>query len=273
LHLAGISTAPQRVASDDKGRLIIAVSGNRPHSSSSPPSSWTNPQTGSKRFCLSSTATVIIALDKKSLDVLEQKDIEDTTIAALQMLDGQLYAASNHTENCKTAKHIRISTVDDRLILRTLYESKNVNNLEAFDFVATPGGFILVGSVESFAPTAVTTRNMTLEELRNYKPDPWAGDSIWEQDEEHPGAFILVVGRDGLPKSDRVFVDLRSRRLSSIVPDVDDRFVAVGNALGDRGWIINFRLGDERSMSALLHAGWQKYVIEPVMKLLPPRWR
>ena len=185
------------------------------------------------------------------------------------MLGGQLYALSDYTENCWTPKNIRISAVDDGLALHTLYESKNANSLEAYDFIATPRRFILVGSVRSFAPTAVTTKNMTLEELRNYKPKPsdyWA-ESIWESGEDRQGAFILVVGRDGLPQSDRVFVDLRSRRLARIVPDADDRFIAVGSALGGRGWIVDFSIGGERSLSSLFHAAWQKYVLQPVVKL------
>ncbi|HKD28279.1 MAG TPA: hypothetical protein VKC66_20550 [Xanthobacteraceae bacterium] len=115
-----------------------------------------------------------------------------------------------------------------------------------YDFEATPDRFILVGSSMGFAPTAVTTKVMTLEQLRNYKPHDLGDDSVWEQSEERPGAFILVLGRDGVPRRDRVFLDLRYRRLVRIEADSGNRFIAAGSALGERGWVVDFRLGGQK---------------------------
>jgi len=207
---------------------------------------WTNPQTGSKRFCGAAPETYIIAIDEDSLDVREQRHIPDSWVAAIKLFDGQIYAVSNFTQNCRLAKNVRLSTLDDTLALHSIYESNNSNSLEVRDFEATPDRFVLVGSTESFAPTAVTTKIMTLEQLRNYKPaDPW-DDSIWEQSEERPGAFILVVGRDGIPRRDRVFLDLRYRRLVRIEADSGNRFIAAGSALGERGWVVDFSVGDQK---------------------------
>jgi CHAT domain-containing protein len=239
LSFSGIMTA-SHIVEDDKGRLIVAIWGNRPPFPSSSTRIRTNPQAGSKRLCLSTMGTVIIALDKKSLDLLERKEIEGAAVAGLQTLDGHLYAASNYTENC--VKNIRISAVDDQLTLHSLFESKSVDDFEVYDFVATPDHFILVGSIYSFAPTTVTS-NMTLEELRNRRRSDPFGESTQELGEIRQGAFILVVGRDGSPQGDRVFVDARRRFLGRIVQASDDRFIAIGSALWQRGWIVDFSVG------------------------------
>lgn len=81
---------------------------------------------------------------------------------------------------------------------------------------------------------------MTLKELWDHRRSDPFGESTQELGEIRQGAFILVVGRDGSPQTDRVFVDPRRRFLGRIVQASDDRFIAVGSALGQRGWIVDF---------------------------------
>jgi hypothetical protein len=240
LVCAGVKVS---VYNDGKGRLIIAVSGDQPALPSSPTKMWTNPETGSKRFCGPEAETYIIAIDEDSLDVQQQRHIPDSWVTAIRLFDGRVYAVSNFIRDCRLAKNIRLSALDDTLAPHTIYESSNSNGLEARDFEVTPDRFVLVGMAQSFTPTAVTTKIMTLEQLRNYKPPDPRDDSLWEQNEERSAAFILVLGRDGVPRADRVFVDLRARSLTRVVADSDQRFLAVGAALGAHGWLIDFIVG------------------------------
>jgi hypothetical protein len=78
---------------------------------------------------------------------------------------------------------------------------------------------------------------MTLEQLTD-----WWSDSFWEKGDEHKSAFILVVAKDGTMLGDRVFPDLRSRRISNVTEEPPGQFIAVGNAFGDRGWALSFGL-------------------------------
>jgi hypothetical protein len=49
-----------------------------------------------------------------------------------------------------------------------------------------------------------------------------------------------------------VFPDPRNRSISTLSVEISDRFIAVGSALGDRGWIVGLRLGDAlRHVTAL----------------------
>jgi CHAT domain-containing protein len=257
----------QNVVSDGKGRIIIAVSGDRP---SSPREMWTNPQTGSKRYCTTAPETYVIAIDDNSLDVREQRSSHDGWVTAIGLFDGQIYAVSNFSRNCRVAKNLRLSALDNTLTFHTIYESNIINNVEVHDFEATPDHFILVGMVQSFTPTALTTKIMTPEQLQTHTADIWR-DSFWEQNEEHLAAFILVLGSDGVPREDRVFADPLARTLARIAAESDHRFLAAGSALGGRGWLVGFSIGDEMSLTKRLQAAWRKYVILPVMELLSAR--
>ena len=69
-------------------------------------------------------------------------------------------------------------------------------------------------------------------------------ESIWDTSEERPSALILVLDKQGKILGDRVFPDARSRRIFKIVEVAHGRFMGVGSALGERGWLLGFRLGD-----------------------------
>jgi CHAT domain-containing protein len=275
LPFSGISNerlpGPHNIVSDGRGHLIIAVSADT--RGPPPPATkfWTNPQSGSRRFCVVQPETLILSIDEDSLDLRERRRLRDSSVAALRFFDGRVYAASNFLRDCRLTKSVRLSVLDGDLKPHSIYESANANGLEVFDFEVTPDRFILVGITATFAPTAVTTKTVTQTQLRNSNIFDPSNDSIWERTEERPGAFILEVGRDGAPQGDRVFLDLRSRRLVSIQADSDNRFVAAGSALGEQGWLVGFSIGDETSLTKRLQAAWRTNVILPVMKLLSAR--
>src|SRR5258708_21412791 len=87
------TSAPNAV-SDGKGRLVIATSAYTVSSPSPTTTAWTNPQTGSRRFCLTKAETYIIAIDEDSLDVREQRYFPDSQITPIKLFDGQIYAVS-----------------------------------------------------------------------------------------------------------------------------------------------------------------------------------
>jgi hypothetical protein len=244
------SNAIQDAILDGRGRLLVAVTGNVPVSASTATKMWTNHETGSKRFCLSGKRTVLLSIDPTSTAASKQTDIDDTYIAALKVLDGKVYAASNYVSDCKISTSGRVSELDEELNLKTIYETNSLYGLEIHDFAVTPSQLILVGSVQSVAPTAVTVETKTAEQIRNYvSPDSW-GDAVWELTEEHRNAFILVVARDGVALADRFFGDLRGRSLTRLAADSGQRFMAVGNSFGERGWVLDFSLGRQRSRTS-----------------------
>jgi hypothetical protein len=59
---------------------------------------------------------------------------------------------------------------------------------------------------------------------------------------------VLIVGKDGVILGSRLFPDVLYRRLSNVIEQSSDHFVAVGSAFGDRGWAIGFTPAD-----SLLH--------------------
>jgi hypothetical protein len=277
LPFSGLSSSrlpgPHNVISDGRGHLIIAVSADTLAPPPPATRTWINPQTGSRRFCVVEPQTLIISIDEHSLDLREQRHLPDSRVAALRLFDGHVYAVSNFLRDCRLTPSIRLTLLDDDLTPHPVYESRNTNGLEVFDFEVTPERFVLVGVSTSFSPTAVTTKIMTQDKVREKLQNSNTLDPslIWENTEDRAGAFILELGRDGAPRGDRVFLDLRSRRLVSLQADSDSRFVAVGGALGERGWLVGFSVGDEMSLTERLQAAWRKHVILPVMKLLSGR--
>jgi hypothetical protein len=123
------------------------------------------------------------------------------------------------------------------------------------DFVVTPDRFVLVGVIRTFLPTALTRETMSVQAI-----DPW-DDSFLEKLDERASAFILVLAKDGAALSDRVFPDTRNRSMSNVVSEPSGRFVAVGSAFGDHGWVMSFNLNRNpstlrESLEAALRRFW-----------------
>src|SRR5262249_596036 len=95
----------KNVVLDLNKNLVVAIGGNLPASSSVPgPSLWTNPKTGTGRFCATPDASEVFELDVRSLDLKAKKTIENVSIVSLKLNDGRLYAASSFVRNCELNK-------------------------------------------------------------------------------------------------------------------------------------------------------------------------
>jgi hypothetical protein len=236
------------VALNAKGNLVVAIGGNMPASvwPTGRPSMWTNPQTGTKRFCGTPNESEVFEIDMGSLEIITRKTISDVSIVSLQFNDGHLYIASNVVTNCELSKRANFGELDSDFELKTIFQSNYVNSLEVNDLEITSDGVVLLaGTIRTFLPTAVTANVLSLEELKNYKiSDVW-DESAWEKSEGHGNGFILALGKDGRILGDRVFPDLRNRSISKVATETSDRLIVVGSAFGDHGWIAGLRLGGQ----------------------------
>jgi CHAT domain-containing protein len=240
LPLNSVGSNPKNVAVDNDGNLIVAVNGAMP--SSSPQRMWTNPRTGTKKYCVTSNSTVLLSIETKSLQLQSEKLQEGDTTVSIRQRDGRLYTAANFGINCSVEKNIKLSELGPKLELKSIFQTNSVNGINAGDLIITPDRFVLVGGIQTFLPTASTREIMSLEELKNYQvSDPWS-DFFWEKNEAHSSAFVLVIRKDGTPLADQVFPDLRNRNISNIVEIEPNHFLGVGSAFGDRGWVIIFTL-------------------------------
>ena len=238
------SASKKNVALDSSGNLVVAVAGNVSASPSAQPApwkEWTNPLTGSKSRCISPEATTLFSINVQTLNVLVQKTIQDTRIVAMRQTDGHLNAALQFRSNCGLARSARLVEIEPGFELKTIFETTgknakfetngNVNSLDVTDLEVTADKFVLVGRIWIAWPTTATRETIT------GSPDAW-----WEKHQEHASAFVLIIGKDGAILGDRVFIDMSSRSLSSVVAQTSDRFIAVGQAFGDRGWVLAFRV-------------------------------
>jgi hypothetical protein len=246
LSIKAVFFSPKHVVVTNEN-LVVAIGGNFPASSSAQwPAKWTSPVTGTKRYCTSAReATEVLEIDTQSLQVRAQKVLPDVAVASMKLSDGRLFAAGSFSVECRLEKRVRFAELTPGLELKTIFESNNVNSLDINDFEITSDGIVLLaGRTHTFLPTVLTVAIMSLEQLRNYKGgDPW-DESFWEKTEQHAIAFVLALSKDGVVLGDRVFPDLRSRSISTLALENSDRFIAVGSAFGDRGWIVGLRLGD-----------------------------
>jgi CHAT domain-containing protein len=237
----------KNVALDAEGNLVVAIGGNiRASPFEQRPIVWTSPVTGAERFCTGTPeATEILKIDVQSLQVRMQRVIPDVAVVSVKLNDGRLFAAGSFSVNCRLDKRIRFAELTPTLELRTTFESNNVNSLEVHDFEITSDGTVLLAGVtRTFLPTALTVAIMTLDQLKDYKIHDMWDESIWETTEEQRIAFVLALGKDGAVLGDRVFLDLRNRSISTLASEPSGRFIAVGSAFGDRGWVAGLRLGD-----------------------------
>jgi hypothetical protein len=109
------------------------------------PRMWTNPQTGTKRFCVGTpNESEAFEIDVRSLDIITRKNIDDASIVSLTFNDGHLYAASNVVINCGLNKRASFGELDSHFELKTIFQSDNVNSLEVHDFEITSDGVVLL---------------------------------------------------------------------------------------------------------------------------------
>ena len=235
--------SPKTVALNSTGNLVVAISGTRPMSSLDR-TKWINSLTGTTKYCTTPPeATLLLSIDLRTLDLRDQRIIQNEQVIAIRQSDGHLYAVFGYHINCKLNRYVRLVELKSEFQLITIFDSHNVNSIDVTDLVITKKYFVLVGDIRIFLPTTVVQKPMTIEQLKEYAPDLWR-KSFWEEGEEHASAFVLVVSSDGVKLGDRVFADVLNRRISNVMEEPSGKFVAVGDALGDRGWAVGFSLTD-----------------------------
>ena len=246
----------KQVILNASGNLVIAIGGDfLALSSAQGTPIWMNPQTGTKRVCHTPAASEIFEVNARSLDLNTRRTIQNISIVSLKLQDERLYAAGSIVTNCQVIKRASFVELSPGYELRTIFESNNVNSLEVHDLQIIKGRIVLLaGTTRTFLPTALTVEVKSLEQLKNYKVDPWDVSS-WEKSEDNPAAFVLVLNRDGAVLADRVFPDLLNRSISMLAIRASDRLIAVGSAFGDRGWIVGLRLGDQLMQAARAPTG------------------
>jgi hypothetical protein len=227
-----------------KGEIIIAVTGAPEVSPSNGQSIWISPRTGTKRFQCSQDSSIILSIDPETLEVRQRSVIPAAKITRLKTKDGDVFASMSFTKNCQYEKNVRLVKLDEEFEPRTLFESNSVNDLEIRDFAVTDLKFVLVGRLATFLPSILANETMTVEQLKNYNVDLF-DDSIWEKSDSIGNAAVIVLARDGSRRADRIFPDNRNRSLSAVVMRDPSHIVAVGSALGDRGWTVGITLRDE----------------------------
>jgi hypothetical protein len=205
---------------------------------------WINSQTGTKRFQCYQDTSIILSVDPETLEVRQRSVLPDANIIRLKEKDGHIFASMNFTKNCQYEKNVRLVELDSDFQPKILFESNSINSLEIRDFAVTDQEFILVGKLSTFLPTVLVDEVMTLDQLKNYKGSDLFDESIWDKTDRIGNAAVVVVGRDGRKRVDRIFTDTRNRSLSAIAIRDSSHFVAVGSALGDHGWTVGISLKD-----------------------------
>jgi hypothetical protein len=227
------------VAIDGDGNIIIAIVGTITEKSATQPTMWTNPRTGSKKYCTNADSTALFSIGIGSLELQSTKLLEGDKIVSIHQRDGHLYAAISFGTNCHFEKNIRLVEIGPQFALRSIFQTSNVNSTDIRDFIITPEHFVLVGGIRTFLPTAVTRETVSFEKI--IEQNPW-DDSFWEKSEDHENAFVLIIKKDGTQLADLVLPDLRNRSIVSVASTTPNHFTAVGSAFGDRGWVVAFSL-------------------------------
>jgi CHAT domain-containing protein len=228
-----------------KGEIIVAVTGVAEDSwPSNTPSIWVNPQTAAKHFQCRQDSSILLSIDPATLEVRRQSTIPSAKIRQLRQVSRQIFGTMNFSRNCQWETNVRLVEFDAGLQPKTLFESSSVNSVAIEDFAVTDKNFILVGILNTVLPPSLADKTVPLDELaKKLIPNLWDG-SMWDTDIKAHAA-VIVVGRDGRKRADRVFLDARNRELSAIAMRDPDRFVAVGRALGDVGWTVGITLGHQ----------------------------
>jgi hypothetical protein len=200
---------------------------------------WTNPKTGSKSFCVDNPdATSLLSVDLETLDLRDQRLIEDDEFVSMRRRDDHLYAAVRFRTNCKLDTNVKLVEITNNLEPRTIFQTNNVNSVEVTDFEITPENFVLVGRMRTFLPASSTRLSFKLEDMSNKR---WS-DSFWENNEDQMSALVLVVAANGSVLSDRVFSGVATRAIQNIVALDSSHFVTAGSTFNERGWIMSFSL-------------------------------
>jgi hypothetical protein len=235
-----------RIAVDRKGQLTVAIVGNLPTNPG--PTMWINPRTASKNFCSITPTSVLLKLDATSLQEKQRVQLGDTSIAAIRQDNVQRYTAYDINSNCNVEKSVKVGILTDTLDIEPLFDMQNTNNVHLGDFIVQPSYFVLTGRAQTFLPTALTRDALSPEEFSTGKWfNPW-DESFWEKNDEQGSAFVMVVRKDGRKVADRVFSDMRNRYIAGITAVGPGRYVAAGQAFGDRGWALGLKI-DETRMS------------------------
>jgi CHAT domain-containing protein len=227
------------IVEDSQGNFIVAIAGRHLSRTNS---RWTNPRTGSTRFCVSHENTALFSFESETLALRSEKIIEGSSLVAMRTHAGRTYAVAGVAQRCSFDHHVRLLELLPAWEFRTIYEAQNINSLEAFSLEVTDDYFVMAGGMRTFLPTALTREIMTTEQLSDFQPKKWFDESYWEDLDDHSSAFLLVLGKDATVFADKVVPDLLHRQLSSIVATGENQFAGVGSAVGDRGWIVVFSL-------------------------------
>jgi CHAT domain-containing protein/tetratricopeptide (TPR) repeat protein len=249
-----MSVLSRAIAVNEKGDIVIAIGGSKWETPADPMKTWTNPQTGTMRFCRSPDATQILEIDPRSLDVKADKLLENISVVSLIIKDGHVLAAGQFTSECRSEKRVKVIEMNASYDASVMFQSASINSVEVLDIKAAENGIILLsGIVRTFLPTALMATTMSIEELRNYKGvDPWS-ESFWDSGEKRGAAFVLALDSHGSVLGDRVFADPRDRSIRALVHETSDRWLAVGSAFGDRGWIAELRVSGQVTRSPAVH--------------------
>jgi CHAT domain-containing protein len=259
--LHGGHSSPKNTIVDVAGQLVVAVVGAPLGQPTGRPVMWTNPRTGSKKFCATGTSTILLAINLNSMEVQSQKTLEDEQVASLRKDGEHLYAASNVKANCHLESNFRLAEVGAGFDLKPLFQTSNVNSVGVRDLLVTHEHFIFVGDLRTFLPSALTAEVWSLEKLSNYKGEDALSDSFWDKQEDVGNGFVLVIRKNGTWVADKVFPDQLNRSISNVVSMGSNHFIAVGSAIGNRGWTLEFGLMayDDRLMDRLvswLRSSW-----------------
>jgi CHAT domain-containing protein len=251
LSIRPVLFSSKDVVVDIKGNVIVAIGGNTQGSPSAQRSpTWTNPKTGTKRYCAAPEATELLEFDANSLDVGARKIVDNVAVVSLKLSEGHLLAASRVGGNCRLEKRLNLAELGPEYEFKTIFESNNVNSLEVHDLEVTSDGIILLAGVTvTFLPTASTLAVRSAEEIIKSSFD-FTDESIWEKTEQRGIAFVVALSKDGQVLGDRVFPDLRYRTISTLAVERSGRLMAVGGAFGGRGWVAELRLGGRLGQTA-----------------------
>jgi CHAT domain-containing protein len=230
---------PKNVVVEPNGTLTVSLPGRLISKPSPQLTSWTNPKTGSRKFCVANPdATVLLSIDKETLELRNQKILENVRVKSMRQQKDHLYAAVNFNKNCSLDTNVKLVEISSDFELRTIFETSNINSLEANDLEIGSDHFVLVGTTHTFLPASSTRKPFMAE---GQLADLW-NDEFWENNEDQQSGFVLVVSADATQVSDRVFSGVAHRAISSLLSAGSGSFVAAGETFSARGWIMAFSL-------------------------------